>query len=94
MDEQHEPTGVREEVGGSDAARTQTLIETPIAVCGEILPGKIDPASVARFANFGHAEAYARVLFHSRDYAVVVVREGDGTTYTLVKDDAEEAQDA
>jgi hypothetical protein len=53
--------------------------ETPLTVVAEILPGKADPSTTARFANSSRAEQYARLLFDSGDYARVTLNDGTET---------------
>jgi hypothetical protein len=57
-------------------------IELPVAVEAELLPGKIDPSTAARFANGTRAGQYAQMLADSGDYAAVYV-EQDGIRYPI-----------
>lgn len=50
-------------------------------VFAEVLPGKVDPSSIGRFANSDRASAYAQLLVEDGAYARVVIVDHNGSEF-------------
>ncbi|MCK0441270.1 hypothetical protein MUG78_17870 [Gordonia alkaliphila] len=57
--------------------------ELQITVYAEILPGKVDPASVAAFANSNRAATYAQQLAAEQTYSRVALIDHNGTEWDI-----------